>query len=320
MAPGDLFRQCEDTYYVHKGRLDAGRITREQFETEIKSIRVEDTADRFWTLSMNAPTWRVYQNGGWATADPYAVEAEGKRLVPSAPAYQATTIIPLPDSSATRPAVAPPTYPAYLEEASRASTVVGAAASIKSGSTAPTKKRGCFATGCQVSLAGLVLVAGVAALLYFRIPQQLGVLPSPQTVFADTPDRETAQALVADLTKAGVATKGMNMVVFPFRNNPGSVAIAVLEAGKGFKFKSGSKDPFIDLFKQIAASPAMATGEVKRISMSYRNLKGTTLLDLTASTDSVQSYASGRLNRVDFLKATDGQANWIALALDQLKQ
>ncbi len=185
---------------------------------------------------------------------------------------------------------------------------------------APSRPRfGCCGTGCLAVLSVLVVLVILGAALYFRVPQQLGLLPSPQRLLSEAPNREAAAALKEELAEAGIDTRGMDIYVLPFRDKPGSIAYAVLDASNGFQFKPESRDPVVDYFKQMANSAAADTYGIQRIAIEYRSTTGTTLLNLTASRDTIAGYSNGTLSREQFLKGIDGQANWSAFFQEVLK-
>ena len=42
----DQFRQAEDQYFLLKGQLETGRITREQFDAALKELMIQDAQGR----------------------------------------------------------------------------------------------------------------------------------------------------------------------------------------------------------------------------------------------------------------------------------
>jgi len=296
MQSDNLFKKSEDEYFVLRGKLEVGRITREQFEAELRDLMLEDTQGRHWMLGVDSSKWFVRDGQVWVEADPYSAGIVGKPVAlprPIAPREleRPVSVTPPPQMRRT-----------------------GAVDEPK------VKKRpGCVRIGCTAILAIILLLAAVSAALYFRIPQQLGLLPSAQRTFADTPDREAATALKDELTKAGIDTKGMGIYVLPFRDKPGSVAYVTLDSAQGFNFKSGTKDPVIDYFKQMAQSEATQKYGLQRIAIEYKGANGTSLLSLTASTDSIKAFVNGTLPRSEFLKKLDGQANWVGFYQEVLK-
>lgn len=287
------FKQAEDEYFVLRGKLELGRITRDQFEAALHDLMIEDTQGRHWMLGVDSGRWFVHDGQAWVGADPYSAGVAGKRVAaprPVAPARQATQSVPV-----AAPVAIPITKPK------------------------PQKGIGCVRIGCIAILALVVLIVAIVAVLYFRVPQQLGLLPSAQRAFADTPDRAAAIALRDELTKAGIDTKGMGIYVLPYRDKPGSVAYITLDSAQGFKFKSGSKDPVIDYFKQMAQGDAAKKYDIQRVALEYKSANGTALLNLTVSKETIAAFANGTINRTEFLKKMDGQANWVGLYQETLK-
>ncbi|MBI5032048.1 MAG: hypothetical protein HZB51_16065 [Chloroflexi bacterium] len=66
----DRFDQVENEYYRLKGRLAAGRITREQFENELKRLMIEDLQGRRWILGVDSGKWYVHDGQSWVEAQP----------------------------------------------------------------------------------------------------------------------------------------------------------------------------------------------------------------------------------------------------------
>jgi len=289
MQSDNPFKKSEDEYFVLRGKRELGRITPAEFEAALHDLMLEDTQGRNWMLGVDSGKWFVHGGQSWVEADPYSVGAEGKRIASSRPT----------------------TLPHETAQPTSISASQGVSNPNASAVPQPKKGSGCVRIGCTTILAIILVIAVASAALYFRIPQQLGLLPSAQRTFADTPDREAATALKDELTKAGIDTKGMEIYVLPFRDKPGSVAYVTLDSAQGFNFKSGSKDPVIDYFKQIAQGDSVKKSGIQRIAVEYKSPNGTSLLSLTASTDTIRAFANGTINRSEFLKKLDGQANWV---------
>ncbi|MBI4789240.1 MAG: hypothetical protein HY782_19580 [Chloroflexi bacterium] len=305
----DPFRQAEDQYFILRGKLGTSRLSREQFEAALRDLMIEDTQGRHWLPGVDSGRWHVYDGQAWVEADPYAAGVVGKLVAPSQPQIPQRQVPPPP------PVVAPQRQ--VVGDAG--SSVAHAPPPPPVVAPQPKKGLGCIRIGCiGVLLIACALIA-LGAGLYFQIPQRVGLLPSAERTFASTPDREAATALRDELNKGGIDTKGMGIYVLPFRDKPGSVAYIVLDSAQGFKFKSGSKDPIIDYFKQMAQSEATKKYGLQRLAMEYKSPTGTTLLSLTASTDVINGFISGKVSRSDFLKQVDGQANWVGFYQEVLK-
>lgn len=68
----DRFKRAEEEYFRLKGQLAAGRITHEAVEASLKSMMVQDSQGRYWTLGVDDAKWYVYDGANWKQADPSA--------------------------------------------------------------------------------------------------------------------------------------------------------------------------------------------------------------------------------------------------------
>lgn len=296
MQSDNLFKQTEDEYFVLRGSAELGRITREQFEAALRDLMVEDAQGRFWVLGADSGKWFVHDGQTWVEANPHATGVEGKRIATS------SSVVPGRRAERPAPSGAPPaTRPTAITEPKS------------------PKGPGCVQIGCITILVVVVVCVATVAVLYFRIPQQLGLFPSAQRAFADTPDRAAATALRDELTNIGIDTKGMGIYVLPYREKPGSVAYITLDSAQGFKFKSGSKDPITDYLMQMAQSESAKKYSIQRVAIEYKGTSGTSLISLTASTETLKAFANGAINRTEFLKKLDGQANWVGFYQEVLR-
>ena len=59
-ANTDPFKKAEEDYFILRGQLAMGRITREQFVSAVNQLRVQDTQARYWTLNADSGRWLVY--------------------------------------------------------------------------------------------------------------------------------------------------------------------------------------------------------------------------------------------------------------------
>ena len=156
-------------------------------------------------------------------------------------------------------------------------------------------------------IVGAVL-AGVAVVLH--IPQQLGLLPTAESLLADTPDREGAAELTAALKASGVNTTGMSLYLLPMRDGSGVIAYAILDASAGFKLPTGtsSRPGLVEMFVQLAGAKAKALG-VTRVAVDYRDSAGTALGLLTAPTSAIARLTSGQDDLATFSKNLDGRVD-----------
>jgi hypothetical protein len=140
MEPDDRFRKAEDTYFMWRGRLEAGRITRPQFEAALKDLVVQDDQGRRWALGASDGKWYRYDGRVWVPRDPYTLAG------------------PLASQEAPLPPGPAPLPPAPTAQAS-----------------APAKpRRGC---GCGRIFLILLVIVAIAALVLWGVPRVQSLLP-----------------------------------------------------------------------------------------------------------------------------------------------
>jgi hypothetical protein len=179
----------------------------------------------------------------------------------------------------------------------------------------PRRRRGCCGTGCLLLLLLLLLIVAAGAALYLRLPQKLGLIkPATERLLSGTPDREAAATILNDLAQAGLNTKGMQLYVVPYQGGSGVVAYAVLDGGQGFTFPESPSDPVIAFLTQLALGDAAKNYGVKRVAIDYRLGTDSSLLKLTVSTQAIEDYARGKIDRQKLLQAIEGSVDWAAMA------
>jgi len=185
----------------------------------------------------------------------------------------------------------------------------------------PIKKKKKHIAG-MVILALIVLVIAVGALLFFKVPQNIGLIKSPaEKMFATTPDRAKAATIMTSLQQAGLNTSGVEVYVIPVAGTEHNVAMVVLDASKGFDIsKSKSADPVKDFLKVI--SSAQADG-VTRTGVAYISEEGKQLVTATVPMDAVAAYAKGTITDKQLMEkvdvGTDDIASFISEISGQLK-
>ena len=173
----------------------------------------------------------------------------------------------------------------------------------------PPRGRGCLFRGCLITLSFVlgVVIAGTALVL--RIPQQIGLIPTAETLLADTPDREGAAELMASMQASGIDTTGMSLYLLPMRDGSGAIAYAVLDTAAGFQFPTSANRPgLIEMFVRLADGRAREMG-VTRVAVDYRDGTGASLGLLTASASSIARLASGQDDLDTFSRSLDGRVD-----------
>jgi hypothetical protein len=76
------FKEAESKYFELKGRLEAGALTLEQFQSQVGQLRVQDAQGRYWAIDARSGGWLHYDGASWVPSQP----PEGvSPLVPPAP-------------------------------------------------------------------------------------------------------------------------------------------------------------------------------------------------------------------------------------------
>jgi len=76
MESSNRFKKIEDQYFRLKGELATGRITREQFESALKTLVIQDSQGRHWTLNGETGRWMVFDGRAWVEATPMPSETD----------------------------------------------------------------------------------------------------------------------------------------------------------------------------------------------------------------------------------------------------
>ena len=91
----ERFKKVEDDYYRLKGQLQAGRITREQFEAALKDLMIQDAQGRWWIIGVNDAKWYVNDGQQWVEQQPPEVTASptiGRALPPDQSSLAGTNV------------------------------------------------------------------------------------------------------------------------------------------------------------------------------------------------------------------------------------
>lgn len=143
MEETERFKQAEDEYFRLKGKLAAGRITRQEFENALEGLMIQDEQGRYWMLGAETGKWHVHDGTSWVEAAPYAAAN------------------PLP------------ARPTDLPERGRLRAITPSPISTLTSAPAPVAKKngggcgGCIIPGCVIFIV-LILVIGVGGFLAFR--------------------------------------------------------------------------------------------------------------------------------------------------------
>ena len=187
--------------------------------------------------------------------------------------------------------------------------------------TKPPRKKGKFLVG-KIILLIFFLIIAAGAVLYFRIPQKIGLIKSPaEQLFTVTPDREKAAAVMEDLEQAGLNTRGVEVYVLPVSGTDHNVAMIVLDASKGFDFNNySSADPVKDFLTALSQVPPEG---INRAAVAYYDEEGRQLIAATLPADAIVAYSQGKLTDRQLMEkvnvGTDDLTAFIGQIQEQLK-
>jgi tetratricopeptide (TPR) repeat protein len=169
----DRFQKAEDQYFLLKGQLASGRITKQQFDAALKDLMVQDAQGRYWMLGADNGIWYVHDGKQWTEALP-----PGSK--PTAP--------PPPEATPMSP---PP--PLYVQGTRGSTNMV------------PILAVGVIALVCLIGAIG-VLFAGSQGLLRVSLTNPTQTLAAP-LFFPTQASQVAASPTIATSSTAAVSTK-----------------------------------------------------------------------------------------------------------------
>src|SRR5437867_8008614 len=78
----DRLQRLETEYFALRGKLEAGRITRAEFDAALKTLMAQDAQGRYWTINAENGQWLVYDGKQWVAAQPSAPPAAPPAAAP----------------------------------------------------------------------------------------------------------------------------------------------------------------------------------------------------------------------------------------------
>lgn len=166
----------------------------------------------------------------------------------------------------------------------------------------------------------VLLLVGWVAAVQFRVPERLGLRKPPaERLLSGTPDREAAEAILAEFEEAGVSTEGMGLYVIPVEGRRYNLAVAVLDAAQGFRFeRAGDDDVVLGYFERLATGGAADEYRVGRVAIHYLDENGEALLSMTAPAEAIQRFARGEIGRQELMQAMEGKIDLESLSREVL--
>lgn len=82
----DSFSKVEDQFFLLKGQLETGRITREQFDAALRNLMIQDGQGRYWMIGADSGKWYVHNGKTWVESNPAStsVSSTPQPYVPAA--------------------------------------------------------------------------------------------------------------------------------------------------------------------------------------------------------------------------------------------
>ncbi len=112
MSSSDPFKRTEDQYFVLRGQLAAGRITREQFDAALKGLMLQDAQGRYWMLGADTGKWFMHDGQAWVEANPAGVQTLSP---PPPPPPPPSDLSPTTGGERREPPPSPPPPPARVQ-------------------------------------------------------------------------------------------------------------------------------------------------------------------------------------------------------------
>jgi len=184
--------------------------------------------------------------------------------------------------------------------------------------TARRGKRSCMGCGCQL-MGGLMLV--MVLLVGWLIAVQSGALErlglresKAEELLSGTPDRQAAEALMEELHRADLNTRGVSFYVLPIEGTDGSLVYAVMDRSQGFEFgQTAEPREVLRRLQNVATGDTLERLGIKRVAVEVRNPAGETALVVTAESTDIKAFANGEMDKKEFIKAVDGKANLVRI-------
>ena len=181
--------------------------------------------------------------------------------------------------------------------------------------------RGSAGKGCLVALLVFFVILLVLAIVVFNLPQRIGIVQTPtERLLSSTPDREAAEALMADLQGLGIDTQGINLYVIPRKDSDNSILYAELDSSEGFNWETlgGSRSPIEDAMSLLAELDESGGYGIERIAVDYIDETGDSLAIVTAPTEAILGFENGTITRQQFMQAIEGKVELSTLAEEVL--
>jgi hypothetical protein len=161
----------------------------------------------------------------------------------------------------------------------------------------------------------VVLIIIIAAAVFFNLPQRIGLAKSPaEKLLEQRLDETAASQIMTGMRQAGIDTQGLEVYVIPYKDSDESLAVAVLDASKGFDIRDFAREDITEYLTTMAELDENGDYNIRRVAVDYKGETGESLLTMTAPTDTVTDYSEGKIDREEFLDELEGQVNFVEVA------
>ena len=168
---------------------------------------------------------------------------------------------------------------------------------------ATKKKKGGCLKACLIFLLVLLLLFGAAAALVFNIPKRLGWIRGPGERFtAATPERLTAEEIVAEAVIKGFKAEGVEVYVFPKPDSEEAVLSATFDFSKGASLsRLDPYNPVVGTLMLLGGGAKAKEYAVTHVGTEFRDEKGNLLMAVAASTADLRELAEGKISEEVYL-------------------
>ncbi|MDO8649628.1 MAG: hypothetical protein Q7R81_07690 [Candidatus Peregrinibacteria bacterium] len=176
-------------------------------------------------------------------------------------------------------------------------------------SSSPKKRGGCrrLFRGCLWFLLILLILVGLIAALFYRVPERLGLGSTrAEKLLSPTPDRVASAKMLDEATAAGLSANGVHLYVLPMKDGSASIAFAILRATEGFAFARGQRDPVIQTLVTLGTTATARQSGVAVVGLEFYDEKGRSYMTIAARTEDIQKVAQGQITDEEFMRIAYG--------------
>ena len=161
--------------------------------------------------------------------------------------------------------------------------------------------------GCFWFLLVILVIGGLLAALFFRVPERMGLVSSrAEQLLAGTPDRAAGSTMLQEAKSAGFPATGVHLYVLPMKDGNSSIAFAILNATEGFAFPRGQGDPIIRTLILLGTTPTVQQRNVAVVGFEFIDDKGRSYMTVAARSGDIAKVARGQITPEEFIRLSYG--------------